>query len=627
MPDASAQETSAFSIWRAALSKLADSRIALLKTHLVFVLLGIAILAPLVGITGQLLLKLSGEPAAADQDIAWFLLSPVGLIALVIFAGMLVGILAFEQVAMLRLVVGRQSQKPVEVVEALHFTALRSLSVLVFATHLSLRVLCIVLPFLAAAAALAWWLISDYDINYYLSERPPEFIKAAALIAMVLLAMAVLLLRKLLGWTMALPILLFENVAPRHSFKESKRRMHGERPMILGSLIYWALSALTLAVLAIGIVRLVGAIVVPPFAHDLSSLLIALGMLAVLLGGINVAVTTFSSGHFAAIIASHYLRLLRRDERHVQLPHTSGKSLRLITPIRVIVGLLAAVLFAILVSGQLIGRVQIDDSATIVAHRGAAGRAPENTLASIRAAIEDETDWVEIDVQETANGTVVVVHDSDFMKLAGNSTKVWEVTDEQLLNIDIGSWFGAAFAEERVPTLLQVLETARGHAKVVIELKYYGHDQRLEERVAEIVEAAGMVNDVAIMSLKYDAVRKMKSIRPSWMVGLLSATAIGDLSRLDADFLAVSSSMASAGFVRRAHAEGKKVFVWTVNDPVTMSRVLSVGVDGVITDEPAMARDVLADRAQLSSAERLLLLAATFFGRDFVQREYRDDSP
>jgi glycerophosphoryl diester phosphodiesterase len=204
---------------------------------------------------------------------------------------------------------------------------------------------------------------------------------------------------------------------------------------------------------------------------------------------------------------------------------------------------------------------------------------------------------------------------------------VWDVTREQLAEIDVGSWFASEFADERVPTLHDVLEVSRDNARVVIELKYYGHDEQLEQRVAEIVEAAGMSDRVAIMSLKYDAVLKMKQLRPEWTVGLLSAAAVGDLSRLDADFLAVSMNMVSRGFVRRAHQAGTQVFAWTVNDPVSMSQMISRGVDGIITDEPAMARQVLAERAELTTTERLLLLATTLFGRDFTSRAYRDDSP
>ncbi len=82
-------------------------------------------------------------------------------------------------------------------------------------------------------------------------------------------------------------------------------------------------------------------------------------------------------------------------------------------------------------------------------------------MAAVQKAIEEDADWVEIDVQETADGEVVVVHDSDFMKLAGNPLKIWDATMADLKDIDIGSRFASEFADQRVPTLSQVLETAR----------------------------------------------------------------------------------------------------------------------------------------------------------------------
>jgi glycerophosphoryl diester phosphodiesterase len=97
-------------------------------------------------------------------------------------------------------------------------------------------------------------------------------------------------------------------------------------------------------------------------------------------------------------------------------------------------------------------------------------------------------------------------------------------------------------------------------------------------------------------------------------VGLLTAKAVGDLTTLDADFLAVNSGIANRRFVHRAHARGKKVYVWTVNDPVQMFRMLNLGIDGLITDKPAVARWVIERRARMSAAERLLVGLAFFFG-------------
>jgi glycerophosphoryl diester phosphodiesterase len=141
----------------------------------------------------------------------------------------------------------------------------------------------------------------------------------------------------------------------------------------------------------------------------------------------------------------------------------------------------------------------------------------------------------------------------------------------------------------------------------MIELKYYGHDVDLESRVADIVEELGMAGDISVMSLKYDGVRKMQSLRPDWRYGVLAATAIGDLASLEADFLAVNTGQASLQLIKRAHQRGKKLYVWTVDDPLTMSRMISMGVDGLITNEPALARQVMEARNQLNTYERIAL--------------------
>jgi len=164
-----------------------------------------------------------------------------------------------------------------------------------------------------------------------------------------------------------------------------------------------------------------------------------------------------------------------------------------------------------------------------------------------------------------------------------------------------------------------VLELCRNRAHVVIELKYYGHNQMLEQRVADIVGETDMTDQIIAMSLNADVAHTMKSLRPDWTVGLLTATAMGDLTTVDADFLAVHSKMATSAFIRRAHAAGTDVYVWTVNDHLNMFRMMTAGVDGLITDEPALARRVIETRAEMSSAERLMVAGALWMGMDIKE--------
>jgi len=198
---------------------------------------------------------------------------------------------------------------------------------------------------------------------------------------------------------------------------------------------------------------------------------------------------------------------------------------------------------------------------------------------------------------------------------------------QQVREIDVGSWFDSEFADQRPPTLAEVLRIVKGRGRLIIEFKYYGHDERLEERVIELVEQADMVNDVMIMSLEHKGVRKMRELRPDWTVGLLAAQAAGNLAQLDVDFLAVKSGLVMPELILAAKNSGKQVFVWTLNDAYSMTRAISLGVDGIITDEPMLARQVLEERAALTPTEHLLLHTALLLGQQPPTRSYRDDSP
>lgn len=113
-------------------------------------------------------------------------------------------------------------------------------------------------------------------------------------------------------------------------------------------------------------------------------------------------------------------------------------------------------------------------------------------------------------------------------------------------------------------------------------------------------------------------IQKVKRLRPDWTVGLLTAIAVGDLTRAEADFLAVNTELATRAFIQSAHQKGKDVSVWTVNDTIAMSTMISRGADNLITDHPDLARRVLAERSEMSSVERILVELAFVFGAFLV---------
>jgi glycerophosphoryl diester phosphodiesterase len=360
-----------------------------------------------------------------------------------------------------------------------------------------------------------------------------------------------------------------------------------------------------------------------------AGLLVFVAGLAVTWGVAALAVGVLTAASFAWIVVRAYAA--DGGAASARLPERTGDEVaieggRWRIPFRTLAASLVAALILATGAAYLLMRTAwTDRPVAIFAHRGAAAEAPENTLAAFKLAGTQHTDYVELDVQETSDGVVVVAHDADLMKVGGSPLKIWEGTAGQLTVVDIGSYVGPQFASERVPTLAQALAACKGVSRVDIELKDYGHNERLEERVVELVEAAQMQDAIVTMSLSRNMVEKMKRLRPAWTSGLLSAKAIGDLSGVPADFLAVEKSMATRRFIRRAHRAGKPVYVWTVDDPARMVRMIGLGVDGIITNRPGVARDVVDRYAKMTQAERLFLFVMTTLGAEKDERPPPDE--
>jgi len=590
----------------------------LLAADLLFKLLAFVALTPLVGLALQAGVAASGSSVLADQEILYFFLRPMGIVVLVGVAALSIAIVALEQACLMAIALAAAEGVRLDAGRLFRFVLRRRRPVIALAVRLVAKVLLFAAPFLAGLGLIYLGLLREFDINYYLEERPPVFLSAAVLASGLLIGLAWVLVPRLVAWCLALPLVLFEGVALGRALGESARRTAGRRAAILRLLLLWAAAALALSALLPGVIFAAGRQIAPYGIGHIRWVLVLMLLLVALWVITQLLLTFWNAASFALLVVRlHTLLGGGKGELETQLAGSGrlAETTRLQLSFRRV---LAALLVLALVAGSvgflLLRRLRGQDVAVVIGHRGAAAAAPENTLAAVESGLVQGADYIEIDVQETADGEIAVIHDSDLMKVGGVDLKIWHATRARLAEIDIGSWFGPAFGAERVPSLRDVLLRARGRGRVMIELKQYGHDEDLARRVVDLVEELGQADDIVAMSLDYGQVRQMRALRPAWTVGLLTAKAVGDLTSLDADFLAVNAGLADRRFVRRAHERGKKVFVWTLNDPVQMFRMLNLGVDGIITDRPALARWVIERRRQLSTVERLLVGIAFYFG-------------
>lgn len=247
----------------------------------------------------------------------------------------------------------------------------------------------------------------------------------------------------------------------------------------------------------------------------------------------------------------------------------------------------------------------LSQNVEVTAHRGYSSKYPENTLQAFKGAIEIGADWIELDVQETADGEIIVMHDSNLKRTTGVDKNVWEVTYDEIKDLDNGSWFDKKYKEIRIPKLEDVLKLAFGKIRLNIEIKPNGHETDLEKKVADLIAAWHMENTCVVSSMKYESLQKVKTQNADIETAYITSVSYGNFTNLDAaDGYSVESSMVTESFVRRAHNAGKKVYVWTVNSEETLSEVIDLGIDAVITDEPVMAKKLIYEAKHLTLWDR-----------------------
>ena len=239
-----------------------------------------------------------------------------------------------------------------------------------------------------------------------------------------------------------------------------------------------------------------------------------------------------------------------------------------------------------------------------VAHRGFSHKAPENTLAAYRLAIETGVEMAECDVRLSADGVPVVIHDEKLERTAQAPGKVGDYPLAELKKLDVGRWKSDKYRGERIPTLVEALQLVKGKLRFVIEIK--GTD--MERQVVDAIGAADVApEDVMIFSFQYDAVRRIAEIEPllptTWLIGELpeDPAAYRPLIRqsLQARVSAVglSQKYARSDFLFLAHQCGLQVFFWTVNKAPDMRRLVRLGADGIISDRPDLLLEVLRETA------------------------------
>ena len=223
----------------------------------------------------------------------------------------------------------------------------------------------------------------------------------------------------------------------------------------------------------------------------------------------------------------------------------------------------------------------------ILAHRGGALEAPENTLGAIAHARAVGADGIELDVRLSGDGEPVVFHDADLRRISGSHRVVRESGVHDLKKIRISKEDGR-FGDQRIPTLAQALDAARGLAPIQLELKPEDDPHELAKSVVREVVTAGLASVVEITSFSRIVVDAVRASSRDIRTGLVLSEPVDESAWKDLALVSLSKELARGPLVEQAKARGLIVHVWTENDPSSLRRWTAAGVDGLITDRPAL---------------------------------------
>ena len=245
---------------------------------------------------------------------------------------------------------------------------------------------------------------------------------------------------------------------------------------------------------------------------------------------------------------------------------------------------------------------RLSQEIVVTSHRGYSAAAPENTIPAFKMSIASGAEYAELDVQMTKDGVAVLTHDTNLRRCTGLDANVYDLTYAEIEQLDAGSFFSKRFAGTKIPTLKQVLRLCKGRIKLNIEIKPSAATPTLEAEVVRLIREEGFAEDCTVTSKSLDTLAQIKILAPEIRTGYITHSGfLGFHDQRDVDFYSIENGSITVLTVWQAHLRGKTVSAWTVNRQEEIDRMIRLGVDDIITDNPAIVQNALRSRRSMET--------------------------
>lgn len=440
----------------------------------------------------------------------------------------------------------------------------------------------------------------------------------AAVVVYVLIQVLVVIL--IVDKSYSLHYLVLTEYSFTDCIKKSRQAISGNKSRMAVSLFFWSICMLVISAVATFGIAFIIVFIIKGFSEPVKAFRTALKVLKYA-GRIFMILSSFLSVPAVTCwITQHFFEDTENTETII-LPDSSNRKMKTSTRIAVISIMTVSGILLNMTYIQAIykGNINLNTGiltrTQITAHRGYSAVAPENTIYAFEEAVGIGADYIELDVQLTADGQLVVFHDNTIDRTTDGKGELSKYTYEELQEFSAGSWFSkdGLFDDAKIVLFSDVLECVGNDILLNIEIKNHGDIVRTAEKTVEVIEEYGIERSCYVTSFSYKALKTVKKLNPKIKTGLIAniatSTSFSQLKYIDA--VSLNYIFINQSVVNMAHQNGKRVFVWTVDNRSDIQHMIAMGVDNIITNRPDRVSEIVTSK---SIGDTFLTILEKIFG-------------
>ncbi len=573
---------------------------SLVGFELIFKILSLMFFSPIFLKSFTLIMKITGYNYITIENVVPFLLKPLTIVMIIILLLLMMIYAMFDITTIIVILDSSYQKKKIKIMDAIQIS-LNKCRKIFSIKNISLAFMVLFLiPFLnigISSSFIATVKIPEFIMDFIVKNK---FL--LGLFACLLLFLVVILLR----WIYSLHYFVLENVSFKEAREKSKnlsKKNHIKDilTLVLVQLVIFVIYCLYIMI-GLFLILLFNKIFGEHlFLKSIVSVIIWI-FIALSFIFITLLATPIS---YATISVMYYFHKASKKEEIKQIQFEDSKKNNkrkfLLKKISIAFGVISIILGTIFTYGLYKGKynlnVEFARNIEVTAHRGASADYPENTMSAFVGAKKLGADWVELDVQQTKDGKIVVSHDTNLLRVTGVNKNIIDMNYSEIAKLDAGSFFDKEFKDERIPLFEDVVKWAsENNMKLNVELKPVGKEKDFEKMVIDIIKKYEYEDYCVLTSQVYSVLEEAKKYDKDIKTVFVMSIAVGDVILLDkADSFSIEASNINKYIVNKIHNNGKELYAWTVNTDENIKKMIDYNVDNIITDNITLAKNIIAN--------------------------------